>query len=411
MFDNLLFQPAGDLLADDIRSDRLPGAILLSGSASSGKLTCALEIARILACRNNPRGEWTCVCPSCLQHKALVHTNVLLAGPRDCSLEIAAAQHTFLQASAEHASYANAARYLFVRSIRKLTMRFSQILWQDDDKLPKIAPVVSAIDECLEQVDYPRELPESEELAKLCGEAVKQSMKLEEDFMYDSVPVNQVRNASLWAHMSASEGKKVIILENADLMLDSVRNALLKILEEPPADTVFVLTTTRRGAVMPTILSRVRTYTFADRTPDEQKQVVSRVFHDDADTLGVQTINGYMQTFLPVSPEEIRKNARSFFAVIASSGIPDVMQTVKDCGGFGMRILLKIFLEELETSHRKLLETPAGTDAASQCVDAVRTCWNDVTIYNQTPAAALEQLVRMLLKINAEHAHIFKSVI
>ena len=54
-------------------------------------------------------------------------------------------------------------------------------------------------------------------------------------------------------------------------MLESVRNALLKILEEPPADTVFILTTSRRNAVMSTILSRVRTYQFNERTLEQQK--------------------------------------------------------------------------------------------------------------------------------------------
>ena len=50
MFDNLLYQNASSLLKDDILNNRLPGAILLSGPVASGKLTCALEIARILSC-------------------------------------------------------------------------------------------------------------------------------------------------------------------------------------------------------------------------------------------------------------------------------------------------------------------------------------------------------------------------
>ena len=60
MFDNLLYQNASSLLRGDIINNRLPGAILLSGPASSGKLTCALEIARILSCtgqnKYNQRG-------------------------------------------------------------------------------------------------------------------------------------------------------------------------------------------------------------------------------------------------------------------------------------------------------------------------------------------------------------------
>ena len=134
MFDNLLYQNASSLLKDDILNNRLPGAILLSGPVASGKLTCALEIARILSCSGeneyNQRGHWLCNCPSCKKNKELSNTNVLLAGPRDCSLEILAAKKAFLQAAFDNSSYLVAVRYLFIRSVRKLTMRFSQVLWE-----------------------------------------------------------------------------------------------------------------------------------------------------------------------------------------------------------------------------------------------------------------------------------------
>ena len=72
MFENLVNQEAGKQLASDIRNNRLPGAILFAGAEASGKLTAALETARILSCHEKPQGKWTCTCPSCLQHKALV---------------------------------------------------------------------------------------------------------------------------------------------------------------------------------------------------------------------------------------------------------------------------------------------------------------------------------------------------
>ena len=92
MFDNLLFQSAAKLLEYDIVSNTLPGAVLFCGPSSSGKLTAALETARVLSCTENPRGRWSCSCSSCLRHKALVSPNLMLLGPRDCSLEIQAAR-------------------------------------------------------------------------------------------------------------------------------------------------------------------------------------------------------------------------------------------------------------------------------------------------------------------------------
>src|SRR2546427_2788237 len=56
--------------------------------------------------------------------------------------------------------------------------------------------------------------------------------------------------------------RKVFILGDAERLVpqtgaDAAANALLKALEEPPADTVFVLTATEPEALLPTILSRV----------------------------------------------------------------------------------------------------------------------------------------------------------
>src|SRR5439155_315495 len=56
--------------------------------------------------------------------------------------------------------------------------------------------------------------------------------------------------------------RKVFVIGDAERLVpqtgaDAAANALLKALEEPPADTVFVLTTTAPESLLPTILSRV----------------------------------------------------------------------------------------------------------------------------------------------------------
>ena len=118
MFDNILFQNAGLLLEEAVTNVILPGAVLFSGPSSSGKLSAALELARVLSCRAEKKGEWTCSCISCRQHKSLASSDVLLAGHRDCSCEIAAAKHALYEAVKVNAPYVPAVRYLFIRSIR-----------------------------------------------------------------------------------------------------------------------------------------------------------------------------------------------------------------------------------------------------------------------------------------------------
>ena len=404
MFENLVNQEAGKLLAADIRHNRLPGAILFSGSEASGKLTAALETARILSCHENPQGKWLCECPSCLQHKSLICSNLMLMGPRDCSLEISAAAKTFTDAHFINAKFIDAARYLFLRSVRKLTLRFNGILWEGDSSLNKIGSLIEEINENLEVLDFPRELPDVTEVKKICEEISKLCNKLEEDFLYDSIPINQVRNMEAWAHIKTEEGRKTVIIENADRMQTSVRNALLKILEEPPEDVVFILLTSKRNAIMQTILSRVRTYNFSDRTLNQQREVIIRVFHNE-DFSG--SINDYLLTYLPVTPSEIKGQARVFYNSVANRQICNIEEIVKKCEKFNPRIELRLFLSNIAAFTKPLLNSQAGTEAAAQTMQLLRNCSDNITLYNQSPASALEILMRDMFALNNTYGGVF----
>lgn len=404
MFENLVNQEAGKLLASDIRHNRLPGAILFSGSEASGKLTAALETARILSCYENPQGKWLCECPSCLQHKSLICSNLMLMGPRDCSLEISAAAKTFTDAHFINAKFIDAARYLFLRSVRKLTLRFNGILWEGDSNLNKIGSLIEEINENLEVLDFPRELPDITEVKKICEEISKLCTKLEEDFLYDSIPINQVRNMEAWSHIKTEEGRKTVIIENADRMQTSVRNALLKILEEPPEDVVFILLTSKRNAIMQTILSRVRTYNFTDRTLEQQREVITRVFHNEDFS---SSINDYLLTYLPVTPSEIKSQARIFYNSVANRQICNIEEIVKKCEKFNPRIELRLFLSNIAAFTKPLLNSQTGSEAAAQTMQLLRNCSDNITLYNQSPASALEILMRDMFALNNTYGGVF----
>lgn len=422
MFENLLFQPASQQLCGDIRQGQLPNALLFVGPPASGKLTCALELARVLSCTARPVGAWQCTCDSCLKHKSLVSTSLLLAGFRSCSLEISAAEKAFLEAIASSASHLQATRYLFVRSIRKLTARFNPVLWEGEDKVSKLAPILSSIDEGLEEIEGKlnsvvkdsAEVLDFSQMEKLTRELVSLANKLESGFMYESIPVAQMRRASSWARFKAESGKKVIVFENVDQMQEGSRNSMLKILEEPPEDVVFVLTTTRRNAVMPTILSRVRPYNFLPRDGKAQAQVINRVFHSAVppEQEASASIENYLQSFLPVAPEVVENAGRQFINDVVSGLQPHVEVVIKNCGGFEPRLLLSIFFKGMTGALRDLAiggdENILGqtsiqsqdvlhqfrlAELSAQCIAAIHQCHSHITIYNQGISAALELLV------------------
>lgn len=403
MFENLLYQSAADFLANDIAHGNLPQALLLAGPAMSGKLTAALELARVLSCSGEPKGAWQCSCPSCIKHKSLTSPSVLLSGSRDCTLEISAAAKTLVRAVREQTSYLVAARYLFVRSVRKLTGRFNQVLWEGDEKVSKIAALTSVIDEMLEELDPVRPLPELSSLEKSAEALVAQCIKLESSFMYDSVPVSQIRRAASWARLTATEGKRVMIFERADRMQDSVRNALLKILEEPPSDTFFILTAERKNAVLPTILSRVRTYAFIERSPDRQREVVQRIFHED----GYNSVAAYLNGFLPVGTEDIQTAAQTFTGELKKGDVPDIDSLVKRMKNFEPRIMLSLFFNAVLDTVKKECGAQNGgvlssTVYKTRITEEVKRSYEDIIVYNQTPLAALESLAYAFLEEGAQ---------
>lgn len=77
------------------------------------------------------------------------------------------------------------------------------------------------------------------------------------------IKIEQIRALCDQLAMKPYEARRrFAILSHADAMNPEAANALLKMLEEPPAGTVFILTTARPDALLPTVRSRVQTIRF-----------------------------------------------------------------------------------------------------------------------------------------------------
>jgi DNA polymerase III subunit delta' len=78
-----------------------------------------------------------------------------------------------------------------------------------------------------------------------------------------NITVDQVRQLrALFATGTSISDRRVIIIDSIDDMERGAANALLKSLEEPPANTIFLLVSHQPGRLLPTIRSRCRTLMF-----------------------------------------------------------------------------------------------------------------------------------------------------
>ena len=348
MFENIIAQAAAVQLKADILSHRLAPSMLFFGPSAAGKGSAAIELARALSCENE-EAPWKCDCPACARHRALVHPDLALIGPKGFAAEIAASRAAFLRDPA-----ASAGRSLFIRSLRKLLARFAPAVWEYESKSSRGSPL-ALLQSLEEEIDEFETLAaryatsgdsasaDASALEKLTDSLLKNAFKLEDEYMSEAIPIAQIRRAAYWSRLSPSGKRKTLIIENADRMKDEARNSLLKLLEEPPESLNIVLTALRRESLLETILSRLRPYRFLARGADDEREIIRRVFRDaraapeeaardpsaiapaiapatapaTAPVTAPALVAAYLDSFLPQPPEKLLPLAAFFVAAVA----------------------------------------------------------------------------------------------
>jgi len=93
----------------------------------------------------------------------------------------------------------------------------------------------------------------------------------------NNIAIHQIRELSEYLELSAHQetGRRIVLIEPADSLNQAASNALLKILEEPPENTLFILVTSQAQKLIATIRSRCQLLELRGPSLDE-----ARVFLD-----------------------------------------------------------------------------------------------------------------------------------
>lgn len=310
MFENIIGQTeAVERLSLDFAQSSLPGSLLFAGPPVSAKLSTALELARVLSCQE--KASWTCKCANCKLHRSLDHPELIIVGSKAFREELLIGKAMLSRVPGA------SSRYFFVRSIRKLLKRFDRVLYEgEEQRFGKVAALYSTIQENI-NFCLPVEVGgmANEEIEKEADKLLSHVFKLEE-LLAETTPVYQIRALDFWARLAPISNKKTIIIEHADTLLESSRNALLKILEEPPAHCVFILTSNRKQSIIPTILSRLRPYHFVQRNTENMNLVIERVFRD-SNTEPVK-LDAYINKYRSIASSALDQLAKEFIEALLS---------------------------------------------------------------------------------------------
>lgn len=112
---------------------------------------------------------------------------------------------------------------------------------------------------------------------------------------------------------------KIYILDECHLFSNGAWNAMLKLIEEPPAKTIFIFCTTDPQKIPPTIIGRVQRYNF---TKINDQQIVDRLKY----ILKSEGINTFEETSL------------HFIARISRGGMRDSISTMEKCLGYSTNL-------------------------------------------------------------------------
>jgi DNA polymerase-3 subunit delta' len=122
--------------------------------------------------------------------------------------------------------------------------------------------------------------------------------------------------------LTPNEGTyKICIIEDADQMTTQAANAFLKTLEEPPPDTIIILTTSRPNSLLPTITSRCQQIPFVPiaRKLIEQKLEENKSLENIEAKMYARIANGNMEKGLRLVEEgriETREQTVEFLHIL-----------------------------------------------------------------------------------------------
>ncbi|MDD4141788.1 MAG: hypothetical protein PHR20_03205 [Bacteroidales bacterium] len=203
-------------MADD---KRISHALLFNGPEGSAKLQLAIAFVRYLNCKNKSNGDSCGVCPSCLQINKLAHPDLHFIYPIGNSK---------LKKIKDPVSSD------FIEEWRSFVDKTSGLGtlndWLNELKIESGQGIINALD---------------------CSNIVK-----------------------TLSYTSYESKYKIMIIWMAENIFYAAAPKILKVLEEPPENTLFILITDNRNAILDTILSRTQTINIPEFTNDDIKNIL-----------------------------------------------------------------------------------------------------------------------------------------
>ncbi|MCA9351306.1 DNA polymerase III subunit gamma/tau [Patescibacteria group bacterium] len=189
--------------------------------------------------------------------------------------------------------------------------------------------------------------------------------------------------------------KKMYIIDEVHMLTKEAFNALLKTLEEPPSHVVFVLATTELHKVLPTVVSRCQSFSFASPTYAILKDMIKNVVKKEGYTIDAGSLDliamlgngsfrdtqGVLQKLMSYSKDNAitRDEAELVTGAPASGVIHGILTAINEGDAGAALTTLKraeesnvdahVFMQMLTHSVRNVLHIRFSKDLAAKLKD------------------------------------------
>lgn len=176
--------------------------------------------------------------------------------------------------------------------------------------------------------------------------------------------IDQIRELQKKVLYKPYEGeKKIFVINGAETMTTEAANSLLKVLEEPPKDTIFILIATSSYGLLPTILSRCQQIQFSKLTEKEVIEILQE--------------------------KGINKEEGRLVAPLANGSISKALELIQSEDQLAKREKILTMLEEIKKiDHIKIFklaeEAEKNKDQIEFTLDIMLFWFRDLLIWKET---------------------------
>lgn len=338
MWNNIIGQERViEKLKSAFKSGKVSHAYLFHGTGGTGKDAAAIEFAKLLNCRNIQNGDEACnKCENCKKISSLRSEYLQLI----CALPAAKTDES------------------------------------DSSPVEKLAG--ADFDLYVEQLE----------------------LKSENPYNHISLPnannirINSIRDLVSKIYLSSPAGTtKVFLVSEADKMRQEAANALLKVLEEPPKNSVIILTTSRLNSLPQTIIGRCQNIHFEPLTEQQIQSKLSETTDYSPKQIEISSklsFGSYTRAveLLEMGIEDIRNSAIQYLVALLKDDYAEMVLISRTITAKNDKNKTRYFLFFLNIWFRDLLHTRFGQQSKIANVDMTERLgklnenYPDVDIYN-----------------------------